>query len=96
MEDRGCRSRKRAPPLQSDDRNKSRLRQAGEQVRSASQALLIPSLLAVGPLVGYFLGRGIGGWVFDAPDPGGVVGLLLGLLAGIREVVRIVRRMGKE
>ncbi len=78
------------------DKDKSRLKLAGEQIRSASQALMIPSLLAAGPLVGYFLGRGIGGWAFDAPDPGGVVGLLLGLVAGIREVVRIVRRMGKE
>jgi F0F1-type ATP synthase assembly protein I len=72
------------------------LKQAGEQIRSASQALMIPSLLAAGPLVGYFVGRAIGGWAWDAPDPGGVVGVILGLIAGIREVVRVVRRMGKE
>lgn len=58
-------------------------------------AYLIPAMLAVGPLVGYVLGRWIGGF-FDKPEAGGVVGLLVGLVSGIREVVRLVRRMGKE
>ncbi|HNY27320.1 MAG TPA: AtpZ/AtpI family protein [Candidatus Sumerlaeota bacterium] len=58
-------------------------------------AYLIPAMLAVGPLVGYVLGRWIGGF-FDQSEAGGVVGLLVGLVSGIREVVRLVRRMGKE
>jgi F0F1-type ATP synthase assembly protein I len=83
------------PPLPNDGKNKSRLEQAGARVRSASMAFLIPSLLAAGPMVGYFLGRWIGG-LFDKSEAGGVVGVLVGLVSGIREVVRLVRRMGKE
>ena len=58
----------------------------------AGQALLIPSLLAAGPLGGMLIGwairrwTGWGGWVI-------VVFVLLGVVAGIRETVKIIRKL---
>ncbi len=65
-------------------------------LRNASLAMLIPGLMLAGPIVGYLLGRWLGGALFDRPDTGAFIGLLAGIVAGGREVVRVVRRLGKE
>ena len=63
-------------------------------LRQAGLATVIPFLLMVSPLVGYFLGRFLDKkldtsflWkVFTA----------LGFVAGVREVYRIIKRISKE
>jgi F0F1-type ATP synthase assembly protein I len=58
----------------------------------AGQALLIPSLMAAGPLAGLLIGwtlrrwTGWGNWIV-------VVFVLLGVVAGIRETVKIIRKL---
>ena len=65
-----------------------------ERLRSAGLALMIPSLMVAGPLLGFLLGRWFGGMAGPA-DGGSLIGLALGLAAGIREVIKILRRMSK-
>ncbi len=64
--------------------------------RSASLAMMIPTIMLVGPLVGYFLGRWIGDKGFGEPRLGGGIGLLLGFMAGVREIVKIIQRISKS
>ena len=65
------------------------------QLRLAGVALAIPAILAASPLVGFYLGRWIGG-LFDKSQVGGVVGLILGFAAGARETIRLIRRIQSE
>ncbi|MBN1868378.1 AtpZ/AtpI family protein [Candidatus Sumerlaeota bacterium] len=65
------------------------------QLRLAGVALAIPTILAVSPLVGFYLGRWIGG-LFDKPQAVGIVGLVLGFAAGVRETIRLIRRIQSE
>lgn len=69
------------------------------QWRSASLALTIPTMLAAGPLVGYFLGWGATR-LFSLTDPwdsrARIVGVLVGTVAGIHETVKIIRRISSE
>ena len=67
-----------------------------EGMRSAAQAMMIPSIMVAAPVVGFFLGRWVGERFFDNPRAGGAVGLALGILAGVREVVKIIRRISKS
>ena len=58
----------------------------------AGLALLIPSLMAAGPAAGLLIGwlirrwTGWGSWVT-------IVFLFLGLVAGVREVIQVIRRL---
>jgi len=63
--------------------------------RSAGMLLTIPTLLVVSPLVGYFLGRFADGKFHTAPWFS-VVGLVLGFIAGGREIYLILRRVQAE
>jgi ATP synthase protein I len=60
--------------------------------QQAGMALVIPMMLASGPLVGYGLGwllrrwTGWGGWVIP-------VCIALGFAAGVRETIKIIRRI---
>lgn len=64
-------------------------------LRKASMLMVIPTLLLVAPLVGFFLGRfldtrfGVTPWLSFA-------GLVLGFVAAGREIVSIVRRVRSE
>ena len=60
--------------------------------RLLTLGMTIPVLLGAGPVVGYYLGYWVGGFL-GFPTPGGFVGLLIGFAAGIRETVRIVKRL---
>lgn len=55
-------------------------------------ALSIPSLLAAGPLVGFGLAWLIRRWTGWGSWVTGVL-VILGLAAGIREVVQVIRRL---
>jgi len=64
-------------------------------LRSASLLLVIPTLLIVSPLVGFF----VGGWLdrrFKTSPWITVVGLVLGFVAAGRETYRIYRRYMAE
>lgn len=63
------------------------------QYRSAMTAMMIPSIMVVSPLLGFFLGRWVGERFFDQPRLGGGVGLALGILTGVRETVKIIRKL---
>lgn len=88
------------PTLSPQDRSAQRSgppegkRDEDERLRSAGLALTIPSLLVAGPIVGLLLGRWIGGMV-GYPNGGLLIGLGLGFVAGVREIIKILRRMSK-
>ena len=83
------------PPKQSRkvDSPPGRQRDA-EGLRNAGLALAIPSLMIAGPFAGLLLGRWLGGYVGHS-DGAGLIGLALGFVASVREVIKIVRRLGK-
>jgi len=80
------------PPPGKDEEKFAR---AASAVRVMAMATMIPTLMVVAPLVGWFLGRWIGQWT-GYPSIGGSAGLLLGLLAGGRQVYVITRRIIQE
>lgn len=55
----------------------------------------IPILLLVSPLLGYWFGTLADRWFHIRPW-GANIGLLLGMVAAVREVIRIVRRAGED
>lgn len=69
-----------------------------ESYRSMRQVGLltsIPMLLLISPLLGYWFGTLADRWLHCRPW-GSTIGLVLGMVAGVREVVRIVRRAGED
>ncbi len=66
----------------------------GRQLRQISIAMSIPTVMAAGPLVGWGLG-----WAairyLHAPEWIEPVCMALGFAAGVRETIRIVRRLDK-
>lgn len=64
-------------------------------VRQIGLLSMIPFMLAVAPLIGYFIGRWLDGRLGTNPVLT-VVLLLLGFAAGVRETVILVRRAGVE
>jgi F0F1-type ATP synthase assembly protein I len=57
--------------------------------------LVIPTLLVVSPLVGFFLGKLAERWFPIAPW-GTIVGLILGFVAAGKETYSIIRRVQAE
>ncbi len=57
--------------------------------------LAIPSLLLVSPLVGFFLGKLVDRWLKTEPA-WSIVGVVLGFIAGGREIYVIIRRVQAE
>jgi len=56
---------------------------------------LIPAVLAVSPIVGYFIGHWLDRWL--GTDPYLMIAfIILGFVAGGREVARLVRRATQE
>jgi len=68
----------------------------GRAIRNGSPAMLIPTLLVVGPLLGFFAGSWIGEKLADHGVLGGLIGLLLGFIASIREVIKVIQRISAE
>lgn len=65
------------------------------QMRLASLAVAIPTILGASPVVGGLLGRWLGGLMGHA-GAGTVVGLAIGFIAGVRETVRLIRYLQKQ
>ena len=64
-------------------------------LRKASMLMVIPTLLLVAPLVGFFLGRFLDSRFGTEPWLS-FVGLVLGFVAAGREIVSIVRKVRSE
>ncbi|MBU1698984.1 MAG: AtpZ/AtpI family protein [Candidatus Eisenbacteria bacterium] len=56
---------------------------------------MVPFLMATGPIVGYFLGKWLDS-VFGTKPILSFVFVALGFIAGIREMVRLVRRASRD
>lgn len=71
---------------------------AARQWRQASMALTLPMMMLAGPLVGYFLAVGLIHWLEIGPQWAGrikIIGVILGVMAGIRETVNVIRKLSK-
>ena len=71
-------------------------RRVQSQWRQASLAMALPMLMVSGPIVGFLLGLGLEKWLDLQPPWGGiarVVGVFLGIAAGLRETIRIIKRI---
>jgi uncharacterized protein YqgC (DUF456 family) len=75
-----------------NDENKGAKR--GRQIRDVGIYTTIPTMLVVGPVLGYFLGRWAGQRWGDE-NLMEAAGLFLGLLASIRQIWVILRTHGK-
>jgi F0F1-type ATP synthase assembly protein I len=64
----------------------------GRQIRQASIALTIPMVMAAGPLVGWGLAWAARRWL-NAPDWFTPIAIGLGLAAGIRQTIQLIRRL---
>ena len=62
-----------------------------KRFRQLGLLTMIPMILAVAPLIGYFLGRWIDGRVGTDPVFS-LIFLALGLVAGVRETILILRK----
>lgn len=72
----------------------SRARKAGKYVRTEGIALAIPMVLVAYPLGAAFLGKLLADWLGHQWII--VVAIILGLTAGIRECVRLVRLLNRS
>jgi len=59
--------------------------------RQLLDILAIAFVFPIALVLGYFVGRTVGGWL-GSEGAGGVVGAVLGALAGFSDLVRTVRR----
>ena len=67
--------------------------------RQAGLALTIPTMMAAGPFVGYFLGYLLDRWLgFPVPWDRWVkiIGALVGLIAGMRETIKLIKKIAAE
>lgn len=63
----------------------------GKSARDLGTYTLIPSLMIAGPIVGFLLGRGVEK-LWGGEPWGGVIGLLVGVVAAFREVILLLKR----
>ena len=67
----------------------------GKLVRQIGVVTTIPMILAAGPLVGFWIGQWVDGRF--QTGPWGMVGLsVLGFVAGVKQVVTLIKRLIKE
>ena len=64
-------------------------------IRQLGLLSVIPMILAVAPLIGYFLGNKIDGWLSTGPVFG-LVFVGLGFAAGVRETIVILRKSQED
>ncbi len=67
--------------------------------RQAGLAFSLPMMMLAGPLVGYFLAYGIVRWFgWTGPWAGRLklVGLAFGIVAGIRETYKVIRKISSD
>jgi len=80
------------PPRGGRDRRRS---EVYRQVRIVGLALVLPFIMAAGPVVGYFIGAWIGRLVGDPFWPR-MIGLAVGVAAGVHQTFQIIRRILSE
>lgn len=80
--------------MDSDPSEKDR-RERYRSLRQVGLLTSIPMLLLISPLLGYGFGTLADRWLHCRPW-GSTIGLLVGMVAGVREVVRIIRRAGED
>lgn len=78
-----------------DERKRKAQSDKFRSMRQVGLLTSIPFLLLVSPLVGYWMGTHVDGWLHSKPW-GANIGVGLGLVAGLREVVRVIRRAGED
>jgi ATP synthase protein I len=66
-----------------------------EAIRRAGLLTTIPVLLAVAPLIGYFIGRFLDGKLGTEPYLG-IVFLILGFISGAMQTARLIRIANRE
>ena len=81
--------------MNDDEKGRKEQREKFRSMRQVGLLTSIPFLLLVSPLVGYWMGTHVDRWLHSRPW-GANIGVGLGLLAGLREVVRVIRRAGEE
>jgi hypothetical protein len=72
---------------------KNRFEELGRGLGRTGLALMIPTVMAVTPLVGYMVGLWIGRWT--GWEPMKFVGLLVGLASGLRQSIDIIRKLSR-
>lgn len=73
--------------------------QAARQWRQASLALSLPMMMLAGPLVGFLLAMAAIHWLEIGPVWAArvkIIGVILGIMAGIRETVGVIRKISKD
>ena len=70
-------------------------KQKYNQMRSAGMYAMLPTVMVASPAIGWYLGHLIRGWLNTGQWPE-VVGAVLGMVAGFREVVRIIKRGSEQ
>ena len=70
-------------------------KQKYSQMRAAGMYAMIPTLMVACPAIGWYLGHLLRGW-FNTGQWPEIVGALLGMVAGFREVVRIIKRGSQD
>jgi len=66
-----------------------------KELRRAGYLAAIPALLAIGPILGWFLGDFLDGKLGTGPWLS-YVGILVGFVAAGREVYRLAKKAGEE
>jgi hypothetical protein len=69
--------------------------QRGKLVRDIGTYTLIPTMMLVGPLLGWWIGRQIEGKWGGYPWPS-VAGALFGMVAAVRQVYLLLTQKGKR
>ena len=62
--------------------------------RNVGMGVMVPTTLAACVIVGCFLGNLIDGWLNSSPW-GVVIGLIVGSLAGVREMMKLLKKMNR-
>ena len=70
-------------------------RKVSKSAKDIGTYTLIPSLMVAGPVVGYFLGRGIEKYIGGEPW-GAVVGMLFGIVAAFRQVFLLLAKKSEK
>jgi hypothetical protein len=69
------------------------------QWRQASLALMLPTMMVVGPLVGLAIALGLIHWLEIGPPWAArikVIGVFIGILTSIRETILVIRKLSRE
>ncbi len=69
---------------------------AAKQRRQASLAVILPMMMLAGPLAGFIMASAVIHWFEIGPNWEGrvkVIGVLLGVMAGIRETIGVIRKL---